>query len=95
MDVFEGIPENAAQAATAPLQAVAELDPLPRFARRYSAVMDHAPFKPSSKPPPAAHPTLEKSLPPLNEAAGFVAPAGVYESVLSRDPGATIAPTRK
>src|SRR6266404_9712716 len=69
--------ENAAHAEAEPLQAVVELEPLPRFTWRYSAVIDHAPFNPISVPTPAAHPVLLKFWPPLNEAVDLVAPAGV------------------
>lgn len=71
------MPENGAQAEAEPLQAVVELEPLPRFTCRYSAVIDHAPFNPISVPAPAAQPSLLKFWPPLNEAVGFFAPGGV------------------
>ena len=44
------MPANAAHAGAAPLQVVVEWDPLPRFAWRYSAVIDHGPFNPHSAP---------------------------------------------
>src|SRR5258708_31963770 len=81
------MPENAAHAEAEPLQAVVELEPLPRFTWRYSAVIDHAPFNPISVPTPATQPAFLKFWPPLNEAAGlFVAPRGALRVPL-RGPG--------
>ncbi len=69
--------ENAAHAGAEPLQVVVELEPLPRFTWRNSAVIDHAPFNPISVPAPAAQPVVLKFWPPLNDAVDLVAPAGV------------------
>ena len=57
------IPENSAHAAAEPVQVVVELDPLPRFAWRYSAASDHGPFNTISTPPPATQPVEVKFLP--------------------------------
>lgn len=84
--VSSDTPANGEHALLAPSQLVVEAEPVPRLMCKYSAEMDHAPFKPISMPPPAAHPDELKLLPPPNDAVGEVAPTGVYASVLFCDP---------
>ena len=71
---------------------VVELDPLPRFACRYSAANDHGPLNMISTPPPATQPVEVKFLLLLNEAVGLVDPVGVKLSVLLCDPPVMTAP---
>lgn len=87
-------PTNAEQAIEVPSQVVVEPEPFPRLICKYSAEMDHAPFKPISAPAPAAQPEELKFLPPPKDAMGSVVPVGVKLSALLCVP-VTTAPALK
>ena len=75
--VSRDTPAKGEHATAAPAHVVVAAEPLPRFIRKYSAEMDHAPFNPISAPAPAAHPVELKFLPAPKDASGAVVPAGI------------------